>query len=181
MTYVFAPFAGTLGHANSQFGDGFFRVRERQNVFAEQRIVGFEQVPDAFGDDARLAGARPAMTSSGPSPCVMARRCASSGAACAFRLPHFKKESWPSLQQVNAFCGEAEAEGDQVCGFTSRYLNVIAARLRRRRLCVEFAGLFAGMVTAVHWPDWAAKCLPGSNLADVVGVVSDLAIDRLHD
>jgi hypothetical protein len=66
--YIFAPLAGTLCYTNSQFSDGFFRIGERQNVFAEQGIVRFEQVPDAFGDDARLAGASAGDNQQWPSP-----------------------------------------------------------------------------------------------------------------
>src|SRR5258708_39797359 len=101
---IFAALAGTLGRANSQFGDGFFRVRERQNVFAEQGIVGFEQMPDAFGDDARLAGAsagddqqRPVTMRDGAALRVVEEQ------ACAFRLPHFKKSLAHRFSRLTPF------------------------------------------------------------------------------
>ena len=40
------------------FAGGFFGEGEAEDVFAEERRIGFQQVADALGDDAGFAGAR---------------------------------------------------------------------------------------------------------------------------
>src|SRR6267142_4259900 len=102
--YIFAPFAGALGYTNSQFSDGFFRIGKRQNVFAEQGIVGFEKVPDAFGNDAGLAGARAGDDEQWP--IAMSNRAALRVIKLqpsAFQLPHFKKSLGHRTSRLTPF------------------------------------------------------------------------------
>ena len=54
---VFAALANGLYDARFHFARGFFRECEPKNVFAEQGSIRFQQVADAFRDDASLAGA----------------------------------------------------------------------------------------------------------------------------
>jgi len=56
--YIFAALAGTLGHANSQFGDGFFRGTWSARMFSPSRESSdSSRCRMRSVDDARLAGA----------------------------------------------------------------------------------------------------------------------------
>lgn len=55
---TFGAFADRFHHAALHFPRGFIGECEPKNVFARKIGIGFEQMADAFGDDARLAGPR---------------------------------------------------------------------------------------------------------------------------
>ena len=52
-----AFFACRFHHSVLHLPSGFVRERKTENVFARERGIGFEQIADALGDHARLAGA----------------------------------------------------------------------------------------------------------------------------
>jgi len=54
---VAAAFAAGFHDAGLHFAGGFFRVGEGEDIFAAESGVGLEEMADAFGDDAGLAGA----------------------------------------------------------------------------------------------------------------------------
>ena len=47
----------SLHDATFHLARGFVGKREPENIFARERGIRFEQIADALGDDARLAGA----------------------------------------------------------------------------------------------------------------------------
>ena len=55
--HVAAAFAAGFDDAGLHFAGGFFCVGEGEDIFAAERGVGIEEMADAFGDDAGLAGA----------------------------------------------------------------------------------------------------------------------------
>jgi len=90
--YIFARSPVPLATRILSSAMAFFVYVSARMFSAEQGIVGFKQVPDAFGDDARLACAsagddqqRPVTMRDGAALRVVEEQ------ACAFRLPHFKR------------------------------------------------------------------------------------------
>jgi hypothetical protein len=106
---VFAPVADSLHHAGLHFAGGFLGECEPKNVFAEKGIVGFKQVPDAFGDYARLAGPRAGDHQQRP---VTVRDRAPLRIVelqtCTFRLPHFKKSLGHRFSRLTPFAAKGK-------------------------------------------------------------------------
>ena len=50
--HVFAALANSLYHPRFHFPGGFFGEGEAQNIFAQQRLIRLQQVPDALRNDA---------------------------------------------------------------------------------------------------------------------------------
>jgi|SRR6516225_3267783 len=125
-----AAVADGLHHTGLHLAGRFFRKGQPEDVLAEQQRIGFEQMPDAFGDYPRFAGARTgddqkrafAMRNGSPLRFIQEQ-------FAAFRLPHVKQrsghrwEAWPEATRA-----------------------------------LKSADLLRGTVSAVHLPDSAAKC-----------------------
>ena len=128
--HLFPAIANRLHHPRFHLAGGFFRKRQPQNVFAEQGIVRFQQVPDTLRDHARFP--RPRARNHQQRPIPMRDRPPLRLIQLqppTFRLPHLKQSffhRWDISPEAT--------------------------------LALNSADFLRGTVTAVHCPPSAAKC-----------------------